>query len=572
MITQQKIQKVLLLALFVLAPLYTYPNLGGVGLAMPFNIATWAVAVIFIAFMLMVSLQNKELLYSPLFLLSALFPFIIAVFSFFSDIAIANLWLFRLLYIVGGYLFIAALFQLKFKMIDVENVLYMIVFAMTIHAVVAVLQVIDISEFTHKIPMGGRGNPPFGIFQQVNLLATYLVTGVMIILFLISQPAYASKHNFIKALLVFTFGLSIYIILATGSRIGLLSLLSSLPIIIISRMQPLFRHRKTIISLLLVGILAVIGNSSLMPEVNQSGLDRTFSKIDTLSEAEYKTYREGMYKISIDLIKQKPLLGHGFTSFPRVWTEGKAKFITQHPDAAVSPLGTGHPHNELLLWLIEGGMVAGIGLLIVFLTLCWALYLCGWSRGGAYLALLLPISLHTQTAWPFYGSAVHWFLWLFIIYIIFRHQVKTVPFNLSQLGRYLLQTFIILVAVASLYFLWYTHKAHDQLRDYMRGEKANMQIVIDNPYFNRFAEKVLMQTVLYSSIEKQNTAPIPNFIMWAEGRLAVNAEPGMFIMLNDAYGFIGDTQNQCRIAKKGLQVYPDNARLQKTLDQCQQEK
>ena len=568
MITYPKISLNLILVLFILAPLYTYPNLGGAGLAMPFNIATWAIAIVFTGFMISISLQEKELFYSPLFLLSAVFPLLIIIFSFFSEIIIANLWLFRLLYIVGGFLFIAALFQLQFKMIDVEKVLYMIVFAMTIHSIVGVLQVIDISEFTHKIPMSGRGLPPFGIFQQVNLLATYLTTGVMIIVFLISRPSFVSKHPFIKMLLVFTFGLSIYIILATGSRIGLLSLLISLPIIIISRKQHLFRHRNTMISLLLVGILAVIGNSSLMPEVNKSGLDRTFNKINTLSEAEYKTYREGMYKIGIDLIKQKPLLGHGFTSFPRVWTEGKAKFIAQHPDAAVSPLGTAHPHNELLLWLIEGGLVAGLGILFVFLALAGGLYYCGGSRGGAYFALLLPISLHTQTAWPFYGSAAHWFLWLFIIYMVFRHQAKAVSFSISRIGQLVLQVIIIVVAGVSLYFLWHTHKAHDQLRDYMRGEKANMQIVIDNPYFNRFAEKVFMQSVLYSNIEKQNTAPIPNFIAWAEGRLAVNAEPGMFIMLNDAYGFIGDIQNQCRIAKQGLQVYPANARLQKTLDNC----
>jgi hypothetical protein len=102
----------------------------------------------------------------------------------------------------------------------------------------------------------------------------------------------------------------------------------------------------------------------------------------------------------------------------------------------------------------------------------------------------------------------------------------------------------------------------------MGGEKADMQLVLDNAYFHRFAEKVLMQSALYSSIEEKNKARVPNFIVWAEGRLAVNAEPGMFIMLNDAYGFIGDEVNQCRIARKGIQVYPANARLQKTVDNC----
>jgi O-antigen polymerase len=569
MTRQQKIQHFLLLALFIIAPLYTYPNLGGVGLAMPFNIAIWALAAIFISFMLFTSLKSNVFSYSPQFLLCLIFPLLITMVSFFDEIAIANLWLFRLLYIIGGYLFIVALFQTRFTMLAVEKVLYLIVIAITVHSLVGLLQVIDISNFSQKIPMSGRGKPPFGIFQQVNLLATYLATGMMIILFLMSRPAYSSKIRAIKVWLVMTFGLSLFIVLATGSRIGLLSLLVSLPIIVIARKKQLLRHRKTVLALAIVSIFAVLASTTtLLPEVHKSGLERAFTKTSTLSEEGYKTYREGMYKIGIDLIKEKPLLGHGFTSFPRVWTEGKAKFIAQHPDAAVSPLGTGHPHNELLLWLIEGGAVAGMGLLIVFLAIAKALYNCGLSRGGAYLALLLPISLHTQTAWPFYGSAMHWFLWLFIIYMVFRHQTKTVSFNISQFGRYFLQIMVVVVGVGSLGFLWHTHKAHDELYKYMGGEKADMQLVINNAYFNRFAEKVLMQSVLYSSIEKQNTAPIPNFIVWAEGRLAVNAEPGMFIMLNDAYGFIGDKQNQCRIAKNGLNVYPDNARLQKTIDKC----
>ncbi|PHS31202.1 MAG: hypothetical protein COA95_07100 [Methylophaga sp.] len=566
--TQQIFSYLLLSLLFVLAPLYSYPNLGGVGLNMPFNIAEWAMAIIFMGTVSFFSLQKQSFGYTRLFLYCLFFPFIIMLLSFFTEVAIVNVWLFRLLYIVAGFVFIMALLQLKFTMTQVDQLLYMIVVAMAIHTLVAVLQVIDISDYTRKIPMSGRSNSPFGLFQQVNLLATYLVTGLMTILFLISRPSFSAKPAFIKLSFIIVFGVAVYIVLATGSRVGLFSLLISMPVLLLSRRKQLVRHKRTFFSIILVSGIAVLANTIFISPEYNSGLNKTMEKVHNLSQAEYKTYREGMYKISIDLIWEKPLLGHGFTSFPRVWIEQKSRFITQYPNAAVSPLGTGHPHNELLLWLIEGGVVTGLGLFIIFLAICRALYYCGWSRGGAYLALLLPISLHTQTAWPFYGSAVHWFLWLFIIYIVFRHQQKSTKFILTPFTRYLLQIIVVVLTVTSLYFLWHSHKAHDQLRDYMRGEQADMQLVLDNAYFHRFAEKVLMQSLLYTSIEKQNKVPIPNFIVWAEGRLAVNAEPGMFIMLNDAYGFMDDKKNQCRIARKGIQVYPVNARLQKTVDKC----
>lgn len=567
-IFQRQHAYLLLIGLFIIAPLYTYPNLGGVGLTMPFNIAEWLAAIVFIGLVVFSSLRSAQFLYAPVFLYCLLFPLSISIFSFATDVILPNLWLFRLLTITGGFLFIAVLFQLKFTMTDVERVLYFIVVAIAIHALVGVLQIIDITQFTQKLPMSGQGKPPFGIFQQSNLLATYLVTGVMIILFLISRPSFRSKQIAIKIFMVVTFGVAIYIILATGSRIGLLSLLISLPLMILSRRKQLFRYKKTVLYLIVVSGVAIIANSASLVGEQDFGLNRTLTKVNNLSQTEYKTYREGMYKISIDLIKQKPLLGHGFTSFPRVWTEQKSRFVAQHPNAVVSYLGTGHPHNELLLWLIEGGVVAGLSLIIVFLAICWALYLCGFSRGGVYLALLLPISLHTQTALPFYGSAVHWILWLFIIYMVFRHQTKTVSLNIGQFVSYSLQIIVVLMTVGGVGFLWHTHKAHDELYKYMGGEQANMQLVLNNAYFHRFAEKVLMQSLLYTSIEKQNKIPIPSFIIWAEARLAVNAEPGMFIMLNDAYGFVDDTNNQCRIAKRGLQIYPQNLRLQQTINKC----
>lgn len=568
MMTQQKLSYLLLSLVFVFAPLYTYPNLGGVGLSMPFNIAEWVASIIFIATISFCTLKQNSFQYTRLFLYCLIFPFVMVVVSFFTDITIANLWLFRLLYIIAGFVFITALLQLKFTMMDIEHLLYIIVLAMMIHTIVGVLQIIDIIGFTQKIPMSGRGNPPFGIFQQSNLLASYLVTGAMIILFLISRPSFSSKHVIFKISLIVVFGFAVYVILATGSRTGLVSILISLPVMLLSRRKQLFRDKKIAFFLIMVSGIAILGNTVFTSSEQNFGLNRTMEKVNNLRQAEYKTYREGMYKISIDLIKQKPLFGHGFTSFPRVWTDQKAHFVAQYPNAAVSPLGNAHPHNELLFWLIEGGVVAGLSLVVIFLAICRALYLCGFSRGAAYLALLLPISLHTQTAWPFYGSVVHWFLWLFLVFVIFRHQQKSVRLTISLAVRYFLQSVIVLMTMASLYFLWHTHKAHDELRDYMRGEKANMQLVLNNAYFHRFAEKILMQSLLYTSIEKENRIPIPNFILWAEARLAVNAEPGMFIMLTDAYGFVDDDNNQCKIARRGLQIYPQNSRLQQTADTC----
>ncbi|WP_198245183.1 PglL family O-oligosaccharyltransferase [methane-oxidizing endosymbiont of Gigantopelta aegis] len=300
----------------------------------------------------------------------------------------------------------------------------------------------------------------------------------------------------------------------------------------------------------------------------QSGFSRTLDKTQKMTEGEFASARQTMYAIGLNLIKDKPLFGYGIGSFPRVWVEQKAKFLAQHPDAAVTSATTSHPHNEILFWFIEGGLVAVAGLMVILIVVCKALYQCGFSRGGAYMAMLFPITLHTQVELPFYISSVHWFLWLFLIYLVFRHQLKTVPLKISKMALTSLQAFILVLGLAGSAMLIHIEKAEREIFKYMYATDGNLQFALHDFYFNRFAEKLLMQSLLYQSIEHHDTSKIPLFINWAEKAIKQNPELGMFIMLSDAYGFIGNKDKQCQTAKKGAAIYPPNERLQKTAKLC----
>jgi O-antigen polymerase len=278
--------------------------------------------------------------------------------------------------------------------------------------------------------------------------------------------------------------------------------------------------------------------------------------------------RQTLYSTAVELIKHKPLLGYGIGSFPRVYADQTVKISAIHPDTNKSGRTISHPHNEVLLWMIEGGLLSVSGLVVAFVGLCIALYRSGFSRGGAYAALLFPISFHTQVELPFYGSSAHWFLWLFIIYIVFRHQLKTFPLTLSQSATYMVQGLVIVVTLIVLLFMNHTAKAQQELYDYKFNGGGNLQIPLDNLYFNTIAERIVMQNMLYSSMEQQDLTKIPIFIQWAEFRVATNPELGMFLMLSDAYGVIQDDMNRCRIAKRGLSIYTKNVRLQKIVDHC----
>ena len=77
-----------------------------------------------------------------------------------------------------------------------------------------------------------------------------------------------------------------------------------------------------------------------------------------------------------------------------------------------------HPHNEILFWTVEGGIIPLLGILFIvgsFLNIVWK---AKKNRAWSYLVLLLPITIHLQLELPFYISAIHWFTFIFLTFIV----------------------------------------------------------------------------------------------------------------------------------------------------------
>jgi len=547
-----------LVFLFLIAPFYLHPNIGGLGFGIPINSAEWLVALIFICIATLRSMQQQKIQYHQGFIYCLILPLTLIFIGMASDVPMPVVWFFRQLYILGGFAFLWALFQLELTTKQTEQLLYSIVIATFFHSLIGLCQLWHV--FFPNIWIARQLDVPIGVFQQVNVQATYLSTGLLVILYLISRPSFNTARFVTQFFFIVTFGLGLYVVLSTGSRVGLLSLVSGAILLFLSRRKQLLRNKKILACLVIVASLSTIAG--------QSGFSRTLDKTHKMTEGEYASARQTMYAIGLNLIKDKPIFGYGIGSFPRVWVEQKAEFLAQHPDAAITSATTSHPHNEILFWFIEGGLIAVAGLVVILVVVCRAIYQCGFSRGGAYMAMLFPITLHTQVELPFYISSVHWFLWLFLIYLVFRHQLKTVPLKISKMALTSLQAFILVLGLAGSAMLIHIEKAEREIFKYMYATGGNLQFALHDFYFNRFAEKLLMQSLLYQSIEHHDTSKIPLFIDWAEKAIKQNPELGMFIMLSDAYGFIGNKARQCQVAKKGTAIYPPNERLQKTAKQC----
>jgi O-antigen polymerase len=123
-ITQDKFNIYLLagvlIFLFVLAPLYFQPNMGGRGLALTFNITTWAVATTLICYATLLITVRKTIRLPRHSLYFAAAPVVIILNSVVTGSSQPTVFIFRELFILGGLFFFLALFQFKPRQDQVE--------------------------------------------------------------------------------------------------------------------------------------------------------------------------------------------------------------------------------------------------------------------------------------------------------------------------------------------------------------------------------------------------------------------------------------------------------------------
>jgi len=553
----------LFIALFLLSPLYFQPNLGGRGLNLAYNIPVWAIISFLIGGGLYLIASTRRFIYPTHSWAFLVFPVVMILSGILAGSSQPIPWLFRQIYVLGGILFLFALFQFNIKQQQVERILYVIVASACINALVGITQIF--SPELIKGWLATSGNIPLGTFQQVNVLSSYLATGTTISFYLISRPSINSAPLVAKGLLIACIGSSAYLITYIGSRSGMLSALLGILIILISRQQQ-FKKR---LALTLIALLSLLGGAIPGGTVEESFKKLSQKTIEVAKGADTST-RINMYAVALELVAQKPGFGHGIGNFQRVWGLQSGDYHQRNPSAKLPPYVT-HPHNELVYWLIEGGIVSLAGVIIAIGAIVLALTRCGLQRGGGYAALLVPISLHAQVELPFYISSLHWFLWLFLIFLILRHRTTISNVPLSRSATHLIKATAILSCIGSSYFMIHTARAQSDIYAYLTQKKSStpyLQVALNNLYFKSYAEQLAMRNLLHSSIQNKKADKVRYFAQWAEQKIDISPELKLFEDLINAYTFLGLEKERCRIINTGSMMYPMNQPLKTAANAC----
>ncbi len=556
-----------LIFLFTIAPLYYQPNLGGRGLELTFNIATWAVAIGLICYATFLITLRKSIRLPHRFLYFIAVPVVIILSNLVTGTSQPVAFFFRELFIVGGLFFFFALFQFKLRPYQIEWILLAIALSTLVHSTIGILQIISPDIFGGWFATRGD-DVPRGIFQQINVQVTYLATGIAISIYLLSRPIARRFNPVISGLVILSIALSSFVIVYSGSRVGLLSLVISLLLLLVFRRRQLL-HNKVLV---LCAIIAITSGTV----VGKDGMERSFAKTMDLAQGMNiaqgvsRDARINMYRIAFELIAQKPLFGHGIGNYLRVWNLQTGDYFARHPDALLPPYIT-HPHNELVYWLIEGGVMIVLGILAAIVAVVLGLIRCGPRRAAGYIAMLLPITLHAQVELPFYISSVHWFLWLFLIFVVMRHQIFSKNLSTSAAANKLIQASSLIVLIGSLYFLQHTSRAQADMWSYVNQQTGNtsyLQVALSNHYFNNKAEEIAMRVSLYNAVAANDTEQIMQYVQWSSKRLAIRPTLKLFEDLNYAFTHLNDHESQCNVIKLGLRMYPQNQPLRDLNQSC----
>ncbi|VEA61605.1 Lipid A core - O-antigen ligase and related enzymes [Serratia plymuthica] len=397
------------------------PNMGEVGLALPQNIVSWVMMALLIFIIWLPTLVRQRpiliTLAAKIFFMGTL---VLAIPLFYTRPEWRDMALWRWAGLLGGWVFYFAWLQVRLTRGQRQGVLLIVLLAVSGQAALALAQLF--APDLAWVPM--KGGRVYGIFQQPNVLASFMATGLALALMLFLLPGFAlararyehCRQAFLGVLLLVLPALLMWV----QSRVGWLGG-ALVTLLFLWRFGAVFPVRCKQAAVLLVAG-GLMGLAGMLWGGSEDGLRY-------LSHEGSNQARWSMLRDTLRMIAEKPLLGWGYGGFEYNFMHFR---INQTPPTVVTEIAS-HPHNEILLWWMEGGLVALLGMgLIVFggLRLVVRAYrrdvqafTAGHHSAGEPTALcivLLPIALHTQLEYPFYLSALHFMVFLLLLAMLER--------------------------------------------------------------------------------------------------------------------------------------------------------
>ena len=493
------------------------PNHGGNGIDLPYNILTAVLVSIFIYSTYKITITKAHINQSSciLFFLAA----IILTINIFSskNALISNLG-------------IAILFCTSFLIIlttsyknELGLFLYLISAAGCIQALIGLLQSFGINP-----SIGGASldtlSRPLGTFQQPNVLASFIATGLACASYLFYAGVYKNKIE--KILLSIAVILPIVCLIITASRTGWIAL--GFTLLVFTILNAKNKQLKTWLPIITLG--AIAGTSLIIFDTGNADLaDDKFRTSDI---------RSTLYPQTIELIKQNPIWGVGEGNFETTYVHEIAAMyhqglIEQPPESSY-----GHPHNEVLhIWVEFGILPVILILLLVAITLRQISAITGDKKFVA-LALIFPITLHAILEYPFRHSFPHILVFLIILHVInVWSGAQTYTFSFKKYRSVVSTLNLLVFLVANIYLINALIMNHALWK--VEIDPENNAHYLNWPFYpgeNNTRYEFVVHGAMYSLGMKNNDRQaLTIFTEWAENQKEKTPRVNLYHAMVNAY-------------------------------------
>jgi len=537
--------------MFIVAANFLVVSLGGNGFGLPPNIAVWACIAVLILFsfykILLTDTVILPKLLIPLLGMSALLvlPGLINTQVDTREI------LLRISQVIGFVLLFFALSQYQFSQKKINLLFYIVVFSALVQIVYVIAQKYHNPETTPAFLMLylGINKPPVGGFLQVNALSMFLVTTIIMSLYLVAQESF-KKYPLIAKLMLFVLMLGGgYVLALISSRAALLALSLSLPLMLFSSWETL-KKKKVWVGLLVSGLLVGLALGFVL----DTGINRLENK--------KMTSRIQAWSLSIDAIKEQPLMGHGIGGFSKAFfdqIENRSRNSTGDKVNNQVSFFT-HPHNEILYWGVESGIAAVFAILSFLVYYLFLLFKVNTPRQVLqYLALLVPITLSTQVSLPFYLSSLLMVLFIFLLLLPFKRLAVVKSVALSEWLKKLL---IVVFGVMFVLYIWFikeTIVGGITMTRYVKIENSPfsmLQKTLKNPYWGKVATNYAHQYMMKINLQQGKKAEARKYLLWFEDQLERDEEPLYYEIMLNGYQVFGEGGNYNTLREKAVNRYP----------------
>lgn len=540
---------------FVVAALYWWlgmhvfmHNPGGDGFYLPFNMLGWAFASVLIGIGLWHVTVTQQLVFSrsQLWLWGGL---AVACLPFGAHPEVAtDAGAPRMLGIAGGFLLLFSLSQLQLTRQQRYLLLYLLLGGVAVEALFGLVQFFLLAP-ANWIGYNTQLNRPYGIFQQVNVFASFLGCGIGLAAFLAWRDPELSSRNWRGWLVYGVLFTGVLLELIIRSRAGMVGC-----IVVLAVLLPLIwkQRRELFFPILLAVAAAVLAELAVIYFVGGGR---------SIEEMIRPQVRLIYWAHSLDMLARAPWFGVGYGNFEAGFVNDYYAIPQVISGVPTIEQNLSHPHNEILYWLVEGGIVGFAGLLLMGIG--WWCMLRRHSRTLRLALFFLPFPLlfHAMVEYPFYHSTAHWLVLIWLLWFTDAEAEEETVIPLSN--WLLLRALAVLIPLLTVpYMLTGLHTAY-LVTQFERGGLKEPgllnQVVNPLPWFTRFmydVSSVRLLNGLATKDDAQQLEDLNAYVSWASDFVKLSPRANVYYNAALALDVLGRHEEAEQWRRTGNRLFP----------------